>query len=158
MKRAFGAPRMSMSYVRGRNGSRLVWLALSLLVAVLLGVLVFAGESIAQNEDVPPWLAKEGTPPPGANVPCDPKARHPYPVVLVHGTFETMDQNWAVLSPRLKEKGYCVFALNYGNRGLGRIGQSAHELDRFVDRVLAYTGARKVSLVGHSQGGMMPRY
>jgi triacylglycerol lipase len=110
------------------------------------------------QDNVPPWLVKEGAPPPGANVPCEPKARHPYPVVLVHGTFETMEQNWAVLSPRLKEKGYCVFALNYGNRGLGRIGESARELDVFVDHVLAYTGAGKVSLVGHSQGGMMPRY
>jgi triacylglycerol esterase/lipase EstA (alpha/beta hydrolase family) len=79
-------------------------------------------------------------------------------VVLVHGTFETMEQNWAVLSPRLKEKGYCVFALNYGNRGLEHIQGSARELDGFVDNVLAYTGAEKVSLVGHSQGGMMPRY
>jgi triacylglycerol esterase/lipase EstA (alpha/beta hydrolase family) len=51
-----------------------------------------------------------------------------------------------------------VFALNYGNRGLGRIGQSARELDVFVDNALEYTGAEKVSLVGHSQGGMMPRF
>lgn len=139
----------------GRYRSRFVWLALSALMAVTLGALV--GKSDAQSA-VPPFLVREGTPPPGANVPCEPKARHPYPVVLVHGTFETMDQNWAVLSPRLKEKGYCVFALNYGNRGIGRIGESAKELDRFVDRVLAYTRAEKVSIVGHSQGGMMPRY
>jgi hypothetical protein len=45
--------------------------------------------------------------------------------------------------------------LNYGNRGLGRIRESARELDVFVDRVLAYTGTEKVSLV--SQGGM-PQY
>ena len=156
MKRAFGEQRSGGPSTPELYRSRLAWLVLASLLAVLLGV--FAGESEAQNEDVPPWLAKEGAPPPGANVPCEPKARHPYPVVLVHGTFETMEQNWAVLSPRLKEKGYCVFALNYGNRGLGRIGKSAQELDVFVDRVLAYTGARKVSLVGHSQGGMMPRY
>jgi triacylglycerol esterase/lipase EstA (alpha/beta hydrolase family) len=136
--------------------SRLFWLVISAAVAVLSGVLVFADRSDARA-DVPPFLVREGTPPPGANVPCRPSARHPHPVVLVHGTFETMDQNWAVLSPRLKKKGYCVFALNYGNRGIGPIGKSSQELGAFVDKVLAYTGAKKVSLVGHSQGGMMPR-
>src|SRR5215210_1621588 len=157
MKRALGETRWNGSSVRDFYRSRLVLLALSALVAALVGVLVLAGESDAQTR-VPSWLEKEGVPPPGANVPCEPKAKHPYPVVLVHGTFENMAQNWGVLSPRLKEKGYCVFALNYGNNGLGRIGRSARELDVFVDKVLAYTGARKVSLVGHSQGGMMPRY
>ena len=51
-----------------------------------------------------------------------------------------------------------MFALNYGNRGIGPIGKSSQELGAFVDHVLAYTGADKVSLVGHSQGGMMPRH
>ncbi len=151
MRQAFGGASS------GLHRSRFVWLALSLLVGVIVGLLVLVGESGAQSA-VPKFLARQGAPPPGANVPCDPKTRHPYPVVLVHGTFETMDQNWAVLSPRLKEKGYCVFALNYSRRGMGRIGRSARELRRFVDNVLAHTGARKVQLVGHSQGGMMPRY
>jgi triacylglycerol lipase len=151
---------MRQAYKRSSYGihhSRIFWLALSAFVAVLSGVLVFSGTSDARP-DVPPFLAREGTPPTGANVPCKPNDRHPHPVVLVHGTFETMDQNWAVLSPRLKDRGYCVFTLNYGNRGIGRIGKSSQELGAFVDKVLAYTGAERVSLVGHSQGGMMPRH
>jgi triacylglycerol lipase len=100
-----------------------------------------------------------GISPPGANDwNCRPSAAHPYPVVLVHGTFADMTVSWNLISPSLKAAGYCVFALDYGNRGTGPIEQSAAQLDAFVDRVLAATRARKVSIVGHSQGGMMPRY
>lgn len=96
--------------------------------------------------------------PPGANDPsCKPTAAHPYPVVLVHGTFENQSM-WAVLSPQIKAAGYCVFALDYGNSATGDIPTSAGQLGAFVDQVLAETGASKVDLVGHSQGGMMPRY
>ena len=101
--------------------------------------------------------------PPGANDwSCKPSAAHPYPVVLVPGTFENMAKNWATLSPALKSQGYCVFALNYGaTNGVdatGPVADSARQLAPFVEKVLASTGARKDNLVGHSQGGMMPRY
>lgn len=101
--------------------------------------------------------------PPGANDwSCKPSAEHPYPVILVPGTFESMAKNWSTLSPYLKSKGYCVFALNYGETNgvyaTAPVTESAKELAPFVDAVRASTGAKKVDLVGHSQGGMMPRY
>jgi triacylglycerol esterase/lipase EstA (alpha/beta hydrolase family) len=106
--------------------------------------------------------------PPGANDwSCKPSAAHPQPVVLVHGTFADMSNSWQAISPLLKNNGYCVFALNYGDyNGSGAIGvygvddipTSAQELAAFVDKVLAATGAPEADLVGHSQGGTMPRY
>ena len=96
---------------------------------------------------------------------CRPSAAHPFPVVLVHGTFENMNDNWGGASPLLADNGYCVFAFNYGGssasspiQGTGDITASAAQLATFVNSVLAATGAAKVDLVGHSQGGMMPRY
>jgi triacylglycerol lipase len=152
MKRTVG------NSLSGAFTSRLVWLTAAALAAFLAGMFAFSEKPEAQTAGTPAFLLDEGVPPPGANVACEPAKAKPHPVVLVHGTFETMDQNWAVLSPQLKQRGYCVFALNYGNRGLDRIQDSARELRVFVDKVLAHTGARKVSVVGHSQGGMMPRY
>ncbi|NEB76777.1 alpha/beta fold hydrolase [Streptomyces sp. SID14478] len=96
---------------------------------------------------------------------CKPSAAHPRPVVLVHGTFGNSVDNWLVLAPYLVKRGYCVFSLDYGQlpgvplfNGLGPIARSAEQLDAFVDKVRGATGAAKVDLVGHSQGGMMPRY
>jgi triacylglycerol lipase len=54
--------------------------------------------------------------------------------VLVHGTFEGATDSWLTVSPQIKAAGYCVFALEYGNRGTGDITASAGELQRFVDR------------------------
>jgi triacylglycerol esterase/lipase EstA (alpha/beta hydrolase family) len=106
--------------------------------------------------------------PPGANDwSCKPTVAHPQPVVLVHGTFADMSNSWQAISPLLKNNGYCVFALNYGSYngsgaigvyGVGEIRNSAGELSAFVDKVRAATGAAEVDIVGHSQGGMMPRY
>ncbi|PRH76171.1 lipase [Streptomyces solincola] len=96
---------------------------------------------------------------------CKPTAAHPRPVVLVHGTFGNSVDNWLGLAPYLVKRGYCVFSLDYGQlpgvpffHGLGPIAQSAEQLDAYVDRVLAATGAAEADLVGHSQGGMMPRH
>jgi triacylglycerol esterase/lipase EstA (alpha/beta hydrolase family) len=106
-----------------------------------------------------------GSSPPGSNDwNCRPTAAHPYPVVLVHGTFANMTDSWQALSPLLANNGYCVFALDYGGspgnqvQATGDIPTSAAQLGAFVDRVLQATSATKVDMVGHSQGGMMPRW
>ncbi len=107
------------------------------------------------------------TPPPGANDwNCKPSSKHPYPVVLAHGLGSNMGENWGTLSPLLKNNGYCVFALNYGETslslgrifGLAPVVKSAADLSAFVDKVLAATGKPEVDIVGHSQGGQMPNY
>ncbi|HVB44149.1 MAG TPA: alpha/beta fold hydrolase [Streptosporangiaceae bacterium] len=104
-------------------------------------------------------------PPPGANVSCTPSAAHPYPVVLVEGTFASMYNSFGAISPDLVNNGYCVYAFNYGQTlpltgfyAMGDIRNSAAQLSTEVNNVLAKTGASKVDLVGWSQGGMMPRY
>nr|WP_296776963.1 alpha/beta fold hydrolase [Rhodococcus sp. (in: high G+C Gram-positive bacteria)] len=100
---------------------------------------------------------------------CKPTAAHPNPVVLLHGTWENAYNNFARISPALKEAGYCVFALNYGDkdssalghvkslRGTGPVADSAKEIAVYIDAVRARTGAAKVDIVGHSQGGLVTR-
>jgi triacylglycerol esterase/lipase EstA (alpha/beta hydrolase family) len=111
-------------------------------------------------------LTDPGGMPPGTNVPCTVTRAHPFPVVLVAGTAANENVSWQALSPALTDEGYCVYGFNYGARsitdgrfyGLGDIPTSAQSLAAFVSSVLAQTHAAKVDIVGHSQGGMMPRY
>ncbi len=105
-----------------------------------------------------------GASPLGANVSCHPSAAHPYPVVLVEGTFASMYNSFEAISPDLINNGYCVYAFNYGQTiplsgfyAMGDIPASASQLAAEVNHVLAVTGASQVDLVGWSQGGMMPR-
>jgi triacylglycerol esterase/lipase EstA (alpha/beta hydrolase family) len=111
-------------------------------------------------------LSDPGGFPPGMNVPCTPTGAHPFPVVLVAGTGANENVSWQALSPALADEGYCVYGFNYGATsisdgrfyGLGDIPTSAQTLATFVSGVLSTTHAKKVDIVGHSQGGMMPRY
>ena len=113
------------------------------------------------------WLTKPDATPPGMNNPrCTPSPQHPHPVVLVNGVFESKYVNWSYISARLSKQGYCVYGLDYG-RGtgpelpllqVGSLRESAGEVGRFVDTVLAKTGADAVDIVGHSEGGLVPLY
>ncbi|QWF77275.1 esterase/lipase family protein [Amycolatopsis sp. CA-230715] len=159
------------------NRNRRVSRVLALLAGFALMTGIGAPARAAAEPELPSFptalLYSFGNPdatPPGANDwSCTPSRAHPRPVVLVHGTWENRYDNFAKLSPALKRAGYCVFALNYGARGPGLIGQSpavkgygdigesAKALAAFVDRVRASTESDEVDLVGHSQGGMMAR-
>ncbi|MDQ1455770.1 MAG: triacylglycerol lipase [Actinomycetota bacterium] len=153
------------------------WVGVS---AALVAALVFASSVAAASAQYPvPYVftanvvagaTQPGTPPPGSNNwTCRPSKAHPRPVVLVHGLFANMTDNWQTMSPLLANNGYCVFALTYGVDpaaappfdqfgGLTPMEQSAVELSRFVNRVLVATGAHKVDIVGHSEGATMPDY
>jgi triacylglycerol lipase len=89
---------------------------------------------------------------------CRPSAQRPTPVILVHGTIGDRRHLLDQLATAMLDKGFCVFTLDYGNRGLEEISRSASQLKSFTQRVRRATDAKKVSMVGHSQGGMMPRY
>lgn len=146
------------------------------VIAVLLALVASAALAPAASAKLPviysvltgaPGFLQRDASPPGANdFSCKPSAARPRPVVLVHGTFANRAANFGTLSPLLKNAGYCVFAPNYGFTGAsgGFVGglaparESAAELHRYVDRVRSATGASKVDLVGHSQGGMLPNY
>jgi hypothetical protein len=86
------------------------------------------------------------------------------PVILVHGTWENQHDNWQAAAPLLRNAGFCVYTFTYGGNvnaafaATGPVAASAGQLGAFIDGVRAATGSTQVDVLGHSQGGMMPRY
>jgi triacylglycerol lipase len=133
---------------------------LTVLFTVLFtGMLTAIGLAAPARAATPPYPTSPFGEPTGANDwSCQPTAERPTPVIIVHGTFGDRKSLLDPLSAAMVGRGFCVFSLDYGDRGTGDIRVSAEQLRAFVDRVLGATGAAKVSMVGHSQGGMMPRW
>ena len=130
--------------------------AVSLLAAVLLtgavtsGSATTAGAAVSSGFD--DWT-------------CKPSAAHPNPLVLLHGLGGNGPGNYSYLGPFLAAKGYCAFTLTYGQAtpaipvgGTVSIAQSSAEIASFVQRVRTATGAAKVDIVGHSEGGFQSIY
>lgn len=78
------------------------------------------------------------------------------PVIIVAGTFSPSFAN-EPLAARLRADGYRTYIFELPNLGTGDINGSAAALDAFADAVRAQTGAAKVDLIGHSQGGLVGR-
>lgn len=104
-----------------------------------------------------PCMPSSGVSVPGVDVECTPTQERPTPVILLHGTRADKTINWIYLGPELAELGFCVYSVDLPDRGQAPIAESVAALATRVEEVLQATGARRVSLFGHSLGGMVAR-
>jgi triacylglycerol esterase/lipase EstA (alpha/beta hydrolase family) len=79
------------------------------------------------------------------------------PVLIVGGTLSP-EFALAALACRLRRDGFTVFTMSLAGRGLGDIAVSARSVAERVDAIRAETGAARIDLIGHSQGGLQSRY
>ena len=76
--------------------------------------------------------------PPGTNLASCSSTKHPYPVVLIPGTFANMEDDYGALAPDLANAGYCVYSINYGGtpgaflQSLGPVPASAQQVAAFI--------------------------
>lgn len=87
------------------------------------------------------------------------------PIVMLHGLSANREVDLNTLSWHLKGLGYCVFSETYGAHripswigGLRKMRDSAQDIADFLWEVKDRTGAAKIDLVGHSEGGVMAIY
>lgn len=99
-----------------------------------------------------------------ATAPADDYAATRYPIILVHGLTGT-DKYAGVLDyfygiqQDLQQRGANVYVANLsGFQSDDGPDGRGEQLLAYVKQVLAQTGATKVNLIGHSQGGLTSRY
>ncbi|WP_089157365.1 lipase family alpha/beta hydrolase, partial [Micromonospora sp. NBS 11-29] len=79
------------------------------------------------------------------------------PVVVVGGLLG-VSIAYEPIAARLRADGYRVSVYQLPNLGLGDIRESARALSSYVDQIRAATGASRVDLVTHSEGGLVSRW
>ena len=80
------------------------------------------------------------------------------PVLLIHGTDSTSAQSWSTTYvPALTAAGFSVYTLDLPARALGDI-QASSEYVVLAIRFIATATNSKLSIIGHSQGGLEPRW
>lgn len=87
------------------------------------------------------------------------------PIIMLHGLSSQREVGLNTFSHHLKDEGYCVFSETYGAHklvpwvgGLTDMRESAADIASFIKEVKDNTGADKVDIVGHSEGGVMALY
>ena len=136
---------------RFRLRHRLVALAAPVLI---LGLAVSACEP---NPGDPPLTVPVDTLNAALDCPASFTSAHE-PVLLVHGTFTNADENWSWnYRVALPADGYDVCWVTLPYRSLGDI-QVASEYVVHAVRTIKANSGRKVDIIGHSQGGLEPRW
>ena len=103
---------------------------------------------VSAREAGTPTAGTLGARTPGGDAPTEP------PVVCLHGTVAN-GGNWGNLAELLLARGRIVVAPTYGGRGTAPLAENLAEVTRIVRATLDITGAERVDLVGHSQGGLL---
>lgn len=86
-----------------------------------------------------------------------PAAATDNPVIIVGG-LSGFAFAYEPLAARLGADGFRPFIYELPGLGFGDIPTSARDFADYVDQVRATTGASRVDLVGHSEGGIVARY
>ena len=77
------------------------------------------------------------------------------PVLFVHG-LACNRGNWLWFRRQLIDRGYRAFTMDC-TPPVSRIARYGAQIANAVDEIIAATGARRVTLIGHSQGGLSIR-
>jgi len=128
-------------------------------VVAAAGLLLPVGANRATAVDGPSLDVPESTL--AAAFACPAGFSHPEhePVLLVHGTATTAEESWSwgyqITLP--SEAGIDVCTVELPDRALGDI-QTAAEYVVYAVRAMAAATGQRIGIVGHSQGGLEPRW
>lgn len=75
-------------------------------------------------------------------------------VVVVHGCLASAGE-YELVANAFKEQGKQAYCFNYEDRD--RISHSAMQLSQVLEQLIKKTGVRHITVIGHSQGGLVAR-
>lgn len=129
-------------------------------IAVIAVAAVVAGLGVATAEAAPgPPLTEPATARSGA-LQCsgDLSASRRRPVLLVHGTGATAEENWGNgYLPALLERGHSVCTVDIPGHAHGDVQVNVQYVVSAIRQVHRRSG-RRIAVIGHSQGAFLPTY
>lgn len=158
-----------MHTVKRRRLTTFTVLAVAGITALInnVGPASAAPATIAEFDSFTPALvtslANPGAQPRGLENQKNCEDRTKTPVILLHGTTENSAANWAKMAPVLSRAGACVYAIDYGKvagnpfGGIAPVKNNAEEVYRKITAISSGFETKKVDVIGHSQGGLLPR-
>ena len=117
------------------------------LAQLLLSTLLRRSALAAELMLTPPRLIGDALPEPALSTD---------PVIIVHGIVDSENGSYDYANS-LRRDGFRVFTPTMPNGGLDGVMANVAYLKQYVAWVLRTTGAKRVDLVGHSQGGLTIR-